>query len=117
MMTMQNLHRFLEFNLHGYQRRDVQKICEFYLITRGKEKKHPFKKVFDNFGDFKQFIIVDWQGEEGENKSNVFVKVIPEPEHGRCVCGKPYVIRTNSKNGNKFLGCSGYPTCKNVKAL
>jgi len=29
-------------------------------------------------------------------------------------CGKPMSERTNTKNGNTFLGCIGYPACKNT---
>ncbi|MGF3553728.1 MAG: DNA topoisomerase I, partial [Thermoplasmatota archaeon] len=36
---------------------------------------------------------------------------------GKCpVCGKPLMIRT-SKNKKRFVGCSGYPDCKNTYSL
>ena len=31
-------------------------------------------------------------------------------------CGKPMLVRT-SRQGNQFLGCSGYPECKTVMSL
>ena len=32
-------------------------------------------------------------------------------------CGKPMVIRTAPPGGGEFLGCSGYPRCRNAKPL
>jgi len=32
-------------------------------------------------------------------------------------CGAPMATRINKKKGEKFLGCSKYPSCKNVKSL
>lgn len=32
-------------------------------------------------------------------------------------CGKDMLIRTNRKKGTKFLGCAGYPGCKNVEKI
>jgi len=32
-------------------------------------------------------------------------------------CGKEMIIRTNSKNSDKFYGCMGYPKCKNTKKV
>ncbi len=32
-------------------------------------------------------------------------------------CGFQLVERTNKFNGNKFMGCSGYPQCHHAKAL
>jgi restriction system protein len=32
-------------------------------------------------------------------------------------CGADLVVRTNSSNGNRFLGCSHYPNCKFTKPL
>lgn len=29
-------------------------------------------------------------------------------------CGKIGIIRANSKTGEKFIGCSGFPKCKNT---
>lgn len=33
------------------------------------------------------------------------------------VCGKEMIIRTNSKNSDKFYGCTGYPKCKNTEQI
>ena len=30
-------------------------------------------------------------------------------------CGAPLVVRVNSKDGSKFLGCSKYPKCKHIE--
>ena len=32
-------------------------------------------------------------------------------------CGAKMIIRTNSKNGNKFLGCSRFPKCKCILSI
>jgi len=32
-------------------------------------------------------------------------------------CGNPMVVRENSKTGNKFYGCTGYPDCKNTMSI
>ena len=36
---------------------------------------------------------------------------------GKCDCGKPMCERKNKKTGEKFLGCSNYPHCKNTKSI
>jgi ssDNA-binding Zn-finger/Zn-ribbon topoisomerase 1 len=38
-------------------------------------------------------------------------------ENGKCPCGCNWQIRKNRTNGQEFLGCTNYPTCKNTKAL
>jgi ssDNA-binding Zn-finger/Zn-ribbon topoisomerase 1 len=32
-------------------------------------------------------------------------------------CGQKLVVRQNSKNGSWFLGCLGYPECKNTEEI
>jgi DNA topoisomerase-1 len=32
-------------------------------------------------------------------------------------CNSPMLVRKNKANGSQFLGCSGYPKCKNIKNL
>lgn len=32
-------------------------------------------------------------------------------------CGSIMVIRTNKQDGNKFLGCTSYPSCKNTESI
>ena len=37
----------------------------------------------------------------------------PEEPKQKCPkCGKPMVIRKRRSDGNKFLGCTGFPTCR-----
>ncbi|MBI4228809.1 MAG: type I DNA topoisomerase, partial [Deltaproteobacteria bacterium] len=52
-------------------------------------------------------------GSDGEIK--IIQKVVPEVMHDIVceLCGKPMAVRT-SRYG-KFLGCTGYPHCKNIK--
>jgi DNA topoisomerase-1 len=54
-------------------------------------------------------------GSDGEIK--IIQKVMPEVMHDIVceLCGKPMAVRT-SRYG-KFLGCTGYPDCKNVKRI
>ena len=54
-------------------------------------------------------------GSDGEIK--IIQKVTPEVMHDIVcdLCGKPMAVRT-SRYG-KFLGCTGYPKCKNVKKI
>jgi hypothetical protein len=46
------------------------------------------------------------------NKRKVFIE-----QHGTCACGSNWKIRTNSNNGEHFLGCFSYPKCKKTKSL
>lgn len=32
-------------------------------------------------------------------------------------CERPMITRTNKTNGDKFLGCSGFPLCRNIKPI
>ena len=127
MIQLSRLHEFLECNLPEYQRKDALAVCKFYLEIREVTAKKPFVELFKRWNDFKQFIIVDWQGFEKESftrqtkpsqvSHSVKVANVAKAEHGYCSCGKPYVVITNRKNGNEFLGCSGYPNCKETKPL
>lgn len=36
---------------------------------------------------------------------------------GKCDCGSPMCERNNAKTGQKFLGCTSYPTCKKTKSI
>lgn len=38
-------------------------------------------------------------------------------KHGICDCGCDLQIRVNKKNGQEFLGCINYPTCKKTKSI
>jgi len=40
-----------------------------------------------------------------------------EEKHGKCRCGKAWVIRKNKSTSTEFLGCSNYPKCKNTKSI
>ncbi|MBI2170316.1 MAG: topoisomerase DNA-binding C4 zinc finger domain-containing protein [Actinobacteria bacterium] len=35
----------------------------------------------------------------------------------RCRCGGRFVVRTRRADGKKFLGCSGFPRCRNTRDL
>lgn len=127
MIQLSRLHEFLECNLPEYERKDALAVCKLYLEIRELKPKKPFVELFRRWNDFKNFIIVDWQGFEEESftrqkkpsqpSHHAKVAKVAKVEHGLCTCGMPFVVRTNRKNGNEFLGCSGYPNCKETKPL
>lgn len=72
------------------------------------EKKAVWNKVLEDFyGPFIEVVNEAMQnGERVRIEANV-----------NCPnCGKPMLVRT-SRQGNQFLGCSGYPECKTVMSL
>lgn len=111
---LEPLHLFLENNLPEYQRADVGRICSFFLEERGVKPRDPINQVLGRFKEFKQFIAGDWQGQDIVDPKDYRRKKHP---HGTCTCGGFFVIRTNRKDGNQFLGCSNYPRCKTTKIL
>jgi len=53
---------------------------------------------------------------EGETKSEDIVKQVAQAEDKTCPeCGKPMVVRWNRYG--RFLGCSGYPECRQTESL
>jgi len=77
------------------------------LIAEGKEKMAPvMKKFWDTFEP-----LVEKVTEEAEK-----MKVEAEVTDEKCEkCGKPMVIRYG--RFGKFMACSGFPDCKNTKAI
>lgn len=76
-------------------------------IAQGNKKFAPVMKKFWEPFDKK----VDQVLEEAEK-----VKVVAEETDEKCdVCGKPMVVRYG--RFGKFLACSGFPDCKNTKAI
>ncbi len=72
------------------------------------EKKAVWNKVLEDFyGPFIEVVNTAMQnGERVRIESNI-----------KCPnCGKPMLVRT-SRQGNQFLGCSGYPECKTVMSM
>ena len=72
------------------------------------EKKAIWNKVLEDFyGPFIEVVNDAMKnGERVRIESNV---MCPN-------CGKPMLVRT-SRQGNQFLGCSGYPECKTVMSM
>ena len=72
------------------------------------EKKAVWNKVLEDFyGPFIEVVNDAMKnGERVRIESNV---MCPN-------CGKPMLVRT-SRQGNQFLGCSGYPECKTVMSM
>lgn len=57
--------------------------------------------------------------EEDKDKIRISIKNAEKEEKtvGKCPkCGKPLIIRT-SKNKKRFVGCTGFPSCKNTYSL
>lgn len=52
----------------------------------------------------------------GEKKRFNAKKLFNE-KYGKCDCGCNWQIRKNRSNGQEFLGCINYPTCKNTKTI
>lgn len=115
-IQLSKLHKFLECNLPEYERKDLLVICKLFLKVREIKTGAPYKEVFNRLQDFKDFIITDWQGEQKESFKRIQAHGVVE-DYGRCTCGKRFVKRVNKLKGNEFLGCSGYPKCKNTKQL
>lgn len=44
-------------------------------------------------------------------------KSLLSQKHGICNCGNIFTKRMNKKTGEYFLGCEGYPKCKETKPL
>src|SRR3989344_994584 len=77
------------------------------LIAQGQEKMAPLmKKFWDEFEPQVAKVL-----DEAEK-----MKIEPEETDEKCEkCGKPMVIRYG--RFGKFMACSGFPECKNTKAL
>ena len=62
-------------------------------------------------------VVVDLEKEKEKIRSNIQDAHKEQSTIGKCPkCGKDLVIR-RSKRGKRFVGCSGYPDCKNTYSL
>lgn len=114
--TINDIHNFLEHNLQDYARRDVLAICKFFLRLKKIGDKKPLATTIIRFHEFKNFICKEWQGIEINGDTRPFKKK-EVPVHGSCSCGGIFIIRTNRRDGNQFLGCSKFPRCNQTKEL
>lgn len=55
--------------------------------------------------------------ESGVMGKQAEIRMTPKSEGSCPDCGSPLVVRTNRNNGNRFLGCSRYPSCRFSKSL
>ncbi len=56
------------------------------------------------------------QLQRGEERSEEIVREVVQAEDAECdQCGRPMVVKWNRYG--RFLGCSGYPDCRNTKPL
>lgn len=77
------------------------------LIEDNKEEWHEVLKNF--YGVFEKDL------EKASAEMNSEKENVPETQDICDKCGKPMIIKWTKKG--KFLGCSGYPDCKNTKSL
>jgi hypothetical protein len=52
---------------------------------------------------------------KGCNQVRTKIGKAPEPVNNDCECGGKMIIRSNTKTGEKFKGCSNYPACKKTQ--
>jgi len=87
-------------------------LCGFpMLIKWGKRGEFLSCSKYPDCKNAKKFVY----GSDGEIK--VLEKAVPEIRHDIIcdLCGKPMAVR--SSRYGKFLGCTGYPQCKNIKKI
>ncbi|MGH7901777.1 MAG: topoisomerase DNA-binding C4 zinc finger domain-containing protein, partial [Thermodesulfobacteriota bacterium] len=87
-------------------------LCGFpMLIKWGKRGEFLSCSKYPDCKNAKRFVY----GSDGEIK--VLEKAVPEIRHDIIcdLCGKPMAVR--SSRYGKFLGCTGYPQCKNIKKI
>ena|SRR5688572_3007005 len=124
MPDINDIHRFYEANLPGYERKDLVRINKFFLAEMKLVAKKPISAVLNNWDRFKRFVAIDWFGWDEIGSQ----KLLPEPilrpnkgikiqEYGKCNCGGFMVKRQNREDKSYFLGCSMYPKCKKTKPL
>jgi len=119
MPDINDIHRFFEANLPGYQRKDNLAVMRFFLSQSGHSYKKPIKTFLKNFLRMKEFVCYDWQGEEVrntplQNKPTTYGN--PKSKSEKCKCGGKMVVRENRKDGSLFYGCSKWPKCTITKA-
>ncbi len=80
-------------------------------LDRIEEGELEWRKVLQDFyGPFER------QLKEGEKKGDGIVREIVASDTGPCSkCGRPMVVRWNRYG--RFLGCSGYPECRNTEQI
>jgi hypothetical protein len=130
MPDINDIHRFYEANLPGYQRRDIVRCNKAFLLVWGKPAKKPVSEVLWLFESFKEFVVFDWQGEGEIRTQKLPLEPISEQPkrndkkkkgkrkiYGKCKCGGEMVKRQNRSDKSYFLGCSTWPKCTNTKPL
>ena len=80
-------------------------------LDRVEEGELKWQRVLNDF--YKPF---QRQLKAGEKSGDTLVKEVVSADAGDCPsCGKPLVVRWN--RFGRFLGCSGYPECRQTKTL
>lgn len=120
MPDVNDIHRFYEANLPGYERSDILQVTRFFIELMGLDGRKPYKSAWKNWKRFKKFVCMDWQG-TAEKPPGYTIQSDEEMHKNLkklyCQCGGVMKVRINSKDGSKFLGCSKYPRCKQTQNL
>jgi DNA topoisomerase-1 len=62
-------------------------------------------------------VMIELEKDKEKIKTSIRKAEREENTVGKCpVCGKPMIIR-KSRKGKRFVGCTGYPNCKNTYSL
>ena len=64
MPDINDIHRFFEANLQGYQRRDNLEVIRFFVKQIGCPDKKPIKTFLSNFQYIREFVCFEWLGED-----------------------------------------------------
>lgn len=87
-----------------------------YQFTAGMEEKldkiAEHKLIWNNVLKDFYYPFISVANKAKENMENVLI----ESDEICELCGKKMIVRT-SRFGKQFLGCSGYPECKNMKSM
>lgn len=124
MPDVNDLHRFYEANVPGYERRDLVKVNKFFIEEMGENGKKPLKTALAKFDSLKSFVAFAWYGWDSIRTK----KLPPESSYvenptkkkkvvgERCECkGGQLVKKQNRADKSFFWGCSRWPKCNNTK--
>ena len=72
----------------------------------------PDDEIWDDFNDDE--IIIEYPDIKDRTQVSIFC---PDCGRGLKPVSIKLIVRTNSQNGSRFLGCPNYPRCKYTQAL
>lgn len=123
MADVNDLHRFYESNVPGYERRDLVRVNRFFVEQMGIISKKPIKDALARLNQLKPFVAFDWYGWDaiGTKKLPPEETIVHNPTKKKkevlepCGCGGHLIKRQNSVDKSFFWGCSRYPKCTKTK--